>query len=172
MSTLGISVPNFIFAILMLLVFGVWMRILPIIGLSTPLHFIMPVITLTLNPIASISRLVHSNFTEAMKMDYVTMAKSKGLKLSTIRFKHILKNALIPVVTNAGPTIAFLLTGSFVVESIFSIPGIGQEFVNSVTNRDYTVIMGLTIFVGALIILCNLIVDLVYPLIDPRVKLS
>jgi len=129
-------------------------------------------VTLAVYPIAQISRLVHSSFTEAMKMDFVTMAKAKGLRWRTIEYKHILKNALIPVVTNAGPTIAFLMTGSFVVESIFSIPGIGQEFVNSVSNRDYTVIMGLTIFVGALIILCNLIADIACPLVDPRVKIT
>jgi oligopeptide transport system permease protein len=171
-STLGVSVPNFILAILMLLIFGVWLKLLPIIGLSTPRHYIMPVVTLAVYPIAQISRLVHSSFTEAMNMDYVTMARAKGLRVGTIRRKHILKNALIPVVTNAGPTVAFLMTGSFVVENIFTIPGIGQEFVNSVSNRDYTVIMGLTIFVGGLIILCNLAADIICPLVDPRVKIT
>ncbi|MDR2615690.1 MAG: ABC transporter permease [Oscillospiraceae bacterium] len=172
LSTFGISIPNFMFAILLMLLFGVILKWLPVIGLSTPRHYIMPVIALAVYPIAQTSRLVHSSFTEAMRMDYVTMAKAKGLHVNRIKFKHILKNALIPVVTNSGPSIAFLLTGSFTVESIFSIPGVGQEFVNSVTQRDYTVIMGMTIFVGALIIICNLISDLVCPLIDPRMKVS
>ncbi|MDR2670212.1 MAG: ABC transporter permease [Oscillospiraceae bacterium] len=172
LSTLGISVPNFIFAILMMLVFGVWLKWFPTLGLDTPKHYVMPVVTLAVYPVAQISRLVHASFTEAMRMDYVTMAKAKGLRQSTVLFKHILKNALIPVVTNSGPLIAFLMTGSFVVESIFTIPGIGREFVNSVSNRDYTVIMGLTIFVGALIILCNLVCDVICPLVDPRIKIT
>ena len=172
LSTFGIGMPNFILAILLMLVFGVWLQWLPVLGLSTPRHFILPVLTLAVYPIAQISRLVHSNFTEAMRMDYVTMARAKGLPEGIIRYRHILKNTMIPVITNAGPTVAFLVTGSFVVESIFTIPGIGQEFVNAISNRDYTLIMGMTIFVGAMIIICNLIADIVCGLVDPRVRIT
>lgn len=172
LSTLGIGMPNFILAILLMLVFGVWLNWFPIIGLSTPLHYVLPVVTLAVYPIAQISRLVHSNFTEALRMDYVTMARAKGLPRGVILFRHVLKNTLIPVITNAGPTVAFLMVGSFVVESVFTIPGIGQEFVNAVTNRDYTLIMGLTIFVGTMIIVCNLLADIVCSLVDPRVRIA
>ncbi len=171
-TTLGISIPNFIFAILVMLVFGQILQWLPVLGLSTPKHYILPVITQSVYPIAQISRLVQSSFTEAMQQDYVIMAKAKGLKPITIKVKHVLKNAMIPVITISGPMIAFLLTGSFVVESIFTIPGIGKEFVNSVANRDYTVIMGLTIFIGFLIIIANLVVDIICSIVDPRIKLT
>lgn len=107
-----------------------------------------------------------------MNQDYVVMAKAKGLKKSTITFKHILKNAILPVITIAGPMIAFLLTGSFVIENVFAIPGIGREFVNAISNRDYTIIMGMTIFIGAMIIVCNLLVDIISAVVDPRIKLS
>ena len=172
LSTLGIGMPNFILAILLMFVFGIWLRWFPLIGLSSPSHFVLPVLTLAVYPIAQISRLVHSNFTEALRMDYVIMARAKGLPRGVILFRHVLKNTLIPVITNAGPTVAFLMVGSFVVESIFTIPGIGQEFVNAVSNRDYPLIMGLTIFVGATIIVCNLIADIVCSIVDPRVRMG
>ena len=171
-TTLGVSIPNFIFAILLMLVFGILLQWLPVLGLNSPAHYILPVITQAVYPIAQISRLVQSSYTEAMHQDYVIMAKAKGLKTSTIKIKHVLKNAIIPVITISGPMIAFLMTGSFVVESIFTIPGIGKEFINSVANRDYTVIMGLTIFFGAVIIISNLMADIVCSIVDPRIKLT
>jgi len=172
LSTIGIGMPNFILAILLMLVFGIWLRWFPVIGLGTPRHYFLPIVTLAVYPIAQISRLVHSNFTESLRMDYVTMARAKGLRKRTILYRHVLRNTMIPVITNAGPTIAFLMTGSFVVESIFTIPGIGQELVNSIANRDYTVIMGMTIFVGAMIIACNLLADIGCCLVDPRVRMT
>ena len=105
-------------------------------------------------------------------MDYVIMAKAKGLSNFQIMFKHVLKNALIPVITYFGPAIAFTVTGSFVIEQIFSIPGIGREFTNAITNRDYTVVLGFSVFIGALIIVANLIVDILCSLVDPRIKLT
>ena len=171
-TTLGVSVPNFVFAILLMLVFGVYLQVLPATGLESPLHYVLPVIAMSAYPISQISRLVQTSYTEAMSQDYVTMAKAKGLKKSTIGLKHILKNAILPVVTIAGPMIAFLLTGSFEIESVFAIPGIGKEFVYAISNRDYTVIMGLTIFIGTLIIVANLVVDIISAIIDPRIKLS
>ena len=158
-TTLGISVPNYVLALILMLVFGVRFKLFPVMGLGTPMHYVLPVTALAVYPLAQIARLVKSSFSEAMQQDYITML-------------HVLKNAMIPVITAAGPMIAFLLTGSFVVETIFTIPGIGREFVTAVSNRDYTVVMGLTIFIGALIILCNLVSDLLCALIDPRIKLT
>jgi len=172
LSTLGVSIPNFVLAILLMMIFGVSLKWLPTLGLTTPKHYILPVVSLAVYPIAEISRLVHSSYTEEMNQDYVLMAREKGLSVFQIRFKHILKNALLPVITVSGPLFAFLITGSFVVESIFTIPGIGKEFVNSINNRDYTVIMGLTIFVGAIVIAANLLSDIVCVLVDPRIRLD
>lgn len=171
-TTLGISVPNYVLALVLMLVFGVKLGWFPILGLGTPLHYVLPVVTLAVYPIAQISRLVKTSYSEAMQQDYVVMARAKGIKGRRIVAVHVLKNAMLPVITTAGPMVAFLLTGSFVVETIFTIPGIGREFVTAVSNRDYTVVMGLTIFFGALIILCNLAADLLCALIDPRIKLT
>ena len=171
-TTLGISVPNYVLALVLMLFFGVKLQWFPVLGLGTPAHYVLPVITLAVYPIAQISRLVKTSYNEAMQQDYVVMARAKGIASWRITIVHVLKNAMIPVITTAGPMIAFLLTGSFVVETIYTIPGIGREFVTAVSNRDYTVVMGLTIFFGALIILCNLVADLLYALVDPRIKLT
>ena len=171
-STLCISVPNFVLAILLMMFFGVKLKVFPVLFVNSFKSYILPVIALAVYPIAEISRLVHSSFTEAMNQDYVTMAKAKGISKKRVMGLHILKNALLPLITVCGPFIAFQITGSFVIESIFTIPGIGKEFVNSVNSRDYTVIMGLTIFVGAIIILANLLSDIVCALVDPRIKLD
>lgn len=171
-ATVGISVPSFLLALLMMLLFGVILRWLPIMGLDSWTSFIMPGVALSLGPIAMISRLVRTSLLDVMRQDYMVLARSKGTSELGVIVKHALKNALVPVVTYAGPLIATLLTGSFVIESLFSIPGIGAEFVNSVSNRDYTLIMALTIFYGAFIILANLITDLVTAAIDPRIRLK
>ena len=171
-TTLGISVPNYVLALILMLVFGVRLKLFPVLGLGTPMHYVLPVTALAVYPLAQIARLVKTSFSEAMQQDYVVMAKAKGIAPGRITMLHVLKNAMIPVITASGPMIAFLLTGSFVVETIFTIPGIGREFVTAVSNRDYTVVMGLTIFIGALIIFCNLIADLLCALIDPRIKLT
>ncbi len=171
-STLGVSIPNFVFAILLMMLFGVILKWLPVLGLSTPLHYILPVVSLAVYPISEISRLVHSSFAEAMNQDYVTMARAKGISTLAVLVRHVLKNAMLPVITVAGPMMAFLVTGSFVVENIFTISGIGREFINSINNRDYTVIMGLTVFVGMIIILFNLLSDIICALVDPRIKLD
>ena len=171
-TVLGISIPNYVLALMLMLVCGVTLQWFPVVGLTTWKHYVLPVITLTVYPLAQISKLVKSSYTEAMNQDYVIMAKAKGLNPMRIVFVHILKNAMIPVITISGPMIAFLLTGSFVVENIFTIPGIGREFVNAVSNRDYTVIMGLTIFLGAVLVLCNLISDVICAIVDPRIKLE
>lgn len=171
-ATLGVSIPGFVTAILLLMVFGVWWPVLPIVGLGSPANYILPVAAQSFGQIASIARLTKSTYSEAIQMDYVTMARAKGLSNLYITARHVLKNALIPVVTYFGPAIAFLITGSFVVESIFSIPGIGREFTNAITNRDYTVVLGFSVFIGVIITVANLAVDIICSLIDPRIKLT
>ena len=172
LATIGVSVPSFLYALMLEIVFGVVLGWLPIIGLKGPLHYILPSFSLALYPISMVSRLVRSSMKEVMKQDYIVLAKSKGTPMIKIIVKHGLKNCLIPVVTYAGPLLAFLITGSFVIENLFSIPGIGAEFVNSVSNRDYTMIMALTIIFGSFIIIANILTDLLVAAIDPRVKLS
>lgn len=171
-ATLGVSIPGFVTAILLMMIFGVWWPVLPIVGLGSPANYILPVAAQSFGQIASIARLTKSTYSEAIQMDYVTMARAKGLSNLYITARHVLKNALIPVVTYFGPAIAFLITGSFVVESIFSIPGIGREFTNAITNRDYTVVLDFSVFIGVIITVANLAVDIICSLIDPRIKLT
>jgi len=170
--TLGVSIPNFLVALLLMILFGVIFKALPIIGLSTPLHYILPAVAQGLWPISAVARLTQSSYEEVIRQDYITMAKAKGISKSTILFRHVLKNAMLPVITYIGPMVAFLLTGSVTIEKIFTIPGLGREFTNAIMNHDYTVVMGITIFMGALIIMCNLIADLLCAVVDPRTRKS
>lgn len=170
--TLGVSIPNFLVALLLMILFGVIFKALPIIGLSTPLHYILPAVAQGLWPISAVARLTQSSYEEVIRQDYITMAKAKGISKSIILFRHVLKNAMLPVITYIGPMVAFLLTGSVTIEKIFTIPGLGREFTNAIMNHDYTVVMGITIFMGALIIMCNLIADLLCAVIDPRTRKS
>jgi oligopeptide transport system permease protein len=170
LATLGVSVPSFLLALMLMIVFGVKFKIFPLIGLKTPLHYVLPVLALSFYPISYTSRLTRSSMIEVLKKDYITLARSKGLSWVSTVVKHGLKNALLPVVTYAGPMIAFLMTGSFVIENLFTIPGIGSKMVSAIGNRDYSMIMGLTIFLGILIISATLISDLVVAFVDPRVK--
>lgn len=171
-STVGVSVPNFLIGLGLMLLFGVQLKWFPIIGLKTVRHYVLPTIALSLHPIAMITRLTKSSMQEVMRQDYMTLARSKGSSKLKVIALHGIKNAMLPVVTYAGPLIANLMTGSFVIESLFSIPGIGAEYVSSVSNRDYTLIMGLTIFLGLLVIVFNLLSDIVAALIDPRIKVG
>ena len=171
-ATIGVSVPSFLYALLLMIIFGVMHHVLPIVGLKSPLHYVLPAFSLALHPISMVSRLVRSGMKEVMKQDYIVLARSKGTPMLKIILKHGLKNCLIPVVNYAGPMLSYLLTGSFVIENLFSIPGIGAEFTNSVTNRDYTMIMALTILFGVLIIVANIATDILVAFIDPRVKLD
>lgn len=169
-ATLGVSVPSFLLAMMLMIVFGVKLGWVPLVGLDSPVQYILPAFALALYPISMITRLTRSSLLDVMGKDYITLARSKGTSEVKVIVKHGLKNALLPVVTYCGPMLVGLLTGSFVIETLFSIPGIGSEFVKSVTNRDYTLIMGLTIFLGSLMILMNLLSDVVAALIDPRIK--
>ncbi len=171
-STLGIAVPGFVVSTLLMYYFGVKLKILPTFGLSSPRHYILPVISLAFYPTAYIARLMRSSVLDVLGQDYMRTAKAKGLSQFKSLFKHALRNAILPVVTYLGPLLAYILTGSFVVEKIFTIPGLGGQFITSITDRDYPLIMGTTIFLAFLIITMNVIVDIVYKIIDPRIQLK
>lgn len=172
LATAGVSMPGFLLSVLLLLLFGVVLQWLPFVGLGSPLHYILPSIGMAFAPISMIARLVRSSLREVMKQDYMVLARAKGTSEKLVIWRHGLKNAMLPVITYAGPMIATLLTGSFVIESLYSIPGIGAEFVTSITNRDYTMIMALTILYGSFIIIANIVTDIVNAMIDPRIKLG
>lgn len=171
-TTSGIAVPSFVVSTVLMLILSVKLGWLPTYGLSSPLHYIMPVAALALYPTSYIARLMRSSMLEVLGQDYMRTAKAKGLSQFAILFKHALRNAILPVVTYLGPLIAYTLTGSFVVEKIFTIPGLGNDFISSIINRDYTLIMGTTIFLAFLLITMNLLVDIAYKIIDPRIKLK
>lgn len=171
-ATIGVSLPSFVLAVFMIVFVGVKLRLLPFIGLASPANYVLPVISLSLYPISMICRLTRSSILEVMKQDYIILARSKGTPYRKVVIKHALKNAMLPVVTYAGPAFAYLLTGSFVIENIYSIPGIGNEMVSALTTRDYPMIMGLTIFLGFLVICFNLLTDVLSATLDPRIKLK
>ena len=171
-ATIGITIPSFVMGTFLIYVFTVKLKVLPATGLGKPKNYIMPMLALSGSSMASITRLTRGKLIDVLKSDYIRTAKAKGLTGKTVIFKHALRNSLIPVVTYLGPLIAGVLTGSFVVEKIFAIPGLGNEFTLSITNRDYTSLLGVTAFYCTLIVVCNLLVDIVYVLIDPRIKLD
>ena len=171
-AMLGISVPLFYLGILLILWFSVRLRWLPSSGFTTFSEKILPWITLAANSMAIITRMTRSSMLEVIHSDYVRTARAKGQKESIVILRHALKNALLPVVTYLGPMIAAIFTGSFVIESIFAIPGLGRHFVTSIYNRDYTVILGITVFYSALLVFMNFLVDLTYVWLDPRIKLG
>jgi len=167
-TTLGTAMPSFILATLLLLVFCVQLAIFPVFS-SNP-SLVLPVISLAVYPTAYITRLTKTSMLDALSQDYIRTARAKGVSRSKIIFVHALKNGLIPVVTYLGPQIAYIITGSMVVETIFTVPGLGTYFVKAITDRNYSVIMATTIFLAVLMIVANLITDIVYKLIDPRIN--
>jgi oligopeptide transport system permease protein len=171
-TTCGIAIPGFVVGTLLMIALSVKLNLLPTYGLTSWKHYIMPVMALAFYPTAYITRLMRSSMLEVMGQDYIRTARSKGVSQSVMLFKHALRNAILPVVTYLGPMIANILTGSFVVEKIFTIPGLGNAFISSITGRDYTMIMGTTIFLATLIIFMNVVVDVAYKLIDPRIQLK
>jgi oligopeptide transport system permease protein len=171
-TTLGIAVPGFVLATILLYIFGVELAILPTMGLSSPLHYIMPCFALSFYPMCYIGRLTRSSMLDVIHQEYVRTARAKGVAPVSLIFKHTLRNAVIPVITYLGPLTAYTLTGGFVVETVFSIPGLGRYFIQSITNRDYPIIMGTSIFLSALIVVMMLVVDIAYKLVDPRIQLS
>ena len=171
LAVIGISLPSFILASFLQYLLAMKFDLLPVARWGTFSQSIMPSISLAALPMAFIARLTRSNMVEVMQQDYIQTAKSKGLNSFQIVFFHVTRNALLPVVAYLGPLTAAIITGSFVIEKIFGLPGLGQWFVTSITNRDYTVIMGTTIFWSAILILCVFLVDLLYCVIDPRIQL-
>lgn len=171
-TTLGVAVPSFVVAALLIYILSTKLHLLPAAMWNGWRYEIMPALALSGMPMSFIARLTRSNILDVLSQDYIKTAKAKGLSWSKVLVKHALPNSLIPVITYIGPMTAGILTGSFVIESIFAIPGLGQYFVTSIYNRDYTVILGVTIFYSVIVIVLNMLVDLIYPLLDPRIKLG
>lgn len=169
-ATLGIAVPTFVIGSVMLYVFGAKLGWIPTYGFDTWKHYIGPSIALAAFSMAFVMRLTRSSMLDVMGQDYIRTAKAKGLPRHKVIFKHALKNALIPVVTYVGPMTAGIMSGSFVIEKIFAIPGMGKFYVEAINNRDYTVIMGTTFFYALLAATMILVVDIVYAILDPRIK--
>jgi len=171
-ATLGVTIPSFVMATGIIYIFSAKFNVLPSNGLTSWKHMIGPVIALSGFSLSFVARLTRSSMLEVLQQDYIRTARAKGLSNNKVIYKHALKNALIPVVTYLGPMIATLLTGSFVIEKVFAIPGMGKHFVESVGNRDYTVLMGITIFYALFLIVMVLLVDILYSFIDPRIKME
>lgn len=171
-TTCGIAIPSFVICTLLMQILSNWLGLLPTYGLTSWKHYIMPVISLALYPSSYIARLMRSSMLDVLGQDYMRTAIAKGVSWMVSVFKHALRNAILPVVTYLGPLLAYTVTGSFIVEKIFTIPGLGSEFIGAITGRDYPLIMGTTIFLAVLIIVMNVIVDIAYTLIDPRIKLK
>jgi oligopeptide transport system permease protein len=173
-ANIGVSVPNFVMGIFLIIIFAVMLHLIKVVpkSWSSPTVWIIPAAVLGFGTMAFTARLTRSSMLEVMRQDYVRTARAKGLAERAIIVRHMLRNALIPVVTVLGPALAGLLVGSFIIETMFSFPGIGREFVQSITNRDYSMIMGTTVIYGVLIAVANLAVDISYGFLDPRIKVQ
>lgn len=171
-ATAGVSIPSFVLCVLTMFFLCGKLKLFPTYGLSSWKCYVLPVFCLAFGHVAYITRLMRSSMLETMRQDYIRTERSKGTPEIRVIMKYALKNSILPVVTYLGPMAASLITGTFVVEKTFSIPGLGQYFVNAIGDRDYAVTLGLTIFVGAMIIICNLIVDIVYAVLDPRIRIT
>jgi oligopeptide transport system permease protein len=170
LATLGITVPSFVVATVIIYFFAGKLGWIPSFGINDPKGYIGPVIALAGYSLSFVTRLTRSSMLEVLRQDYIRTARANGIKEFSVIMRHAMKNALIPVVTYVGPMIAAILTGSFVIEKIFAIPGIGRHFVESVNNRDYTTIMGITVFYAVFYLIMVFLVDVAYTLIDPRIK--
>jgi ABC-type dipeptide/oligopeptide/nickel transport system permease component len=169
-ATLGVAVPNFVLAVFFIILFSFVIPLFPTGGWGTPSQWVLPTITLALAPMGIIARFTRSSMIEVIRSDYVRTARAKGLAERPVILRHVLKNALIPVVTLLGPMFAAVGTGSFFVESIFRVPGMGRFFVLSMTGRDYPMIMAVVLIYGAFLATMNLVVDLLYGALDPRIR--
>lgn len=172
LAVLGIAVPSFVVASLLQYVFAYKFHMFPVSGFKGPMYYVLPVAALSAQPIAFIARLTRSSMLEVLHADYIKTAKAKGLSWAAILSRHVLRNGILPVVTYMGPMTANIVTGSVVIEQIFGVGGIGKQFVEAIGVRDYTVIMGITIFYGVLLMVARFITDIAYVFIDPRIKLS
>jgi len=171
-SVIGIATPSFILSLLLLVIFAVGLHWLPTTGWDEPANWIMPTVALAGYPIAQVARYTRASMLEVTRRDYIRTAHSKGLKERSVVVVHMIRNALIPVITILGPILAFLITGSFIIETIFSVPGIGRFYVQSIAQRDYGVIMAMTMLYAVVIAVLNLVVDVLYAYIDPRIRYS
>lgn len=171
-STVGGATPNFIAGIVLVIIFGVTLHLLPTGGWGTPDKIILPAIALALYPTAYIARLTRGSMLEVLHQDYIRTARSKGISERRVVLRHVIKNGLIPVLTVLGPYAAYFATGSFIIEQLFSIPGIGRTFVIGVQQRDYGLIMGTTLLYAAIVAVANLAIDLFYAVVDPRIRYS
>jgi oligopeptide transport system permease protein len=183
-ATLGASVPNFVAATLLVILFAVELHWFKVVGWGGPVDWsdtftlsaweprkmVLPVVALALLPSAYIARIMRASMLEVLNQDYIRTARAKGLANNVVIIRHAIKNSMIPVLTVLGPIFAYLVTGSFIIESIFSIPGIGRRFVDAVQNRDYAMIMGTTLFYAAVVAVANLVVDILYAAVDPRIR--
>jgi oligopeptide transport system permease protein len=171
-ATIGTTIPSFVISIFAIYFFGVTFHLLPFVGWATPQHWILPTVILALGPMAFLTRITRASMLEAIRQDYVRTARAKGLREQVVIVTHVMKNAMIPVATIVGPAVAGLITGSIIIEGIFSVPGMGREFLRSILARDYPMIMGVYLLYAFLICVANLSVDLVYGMLDPRIKVA
>lgn len=176
-ATLGASAPSFILGILLIVVFAVWLDVFPVFGwqriwwiIPDPKYAVLPVITLGALPAAYLARITRAAVLEVLDQDYIRTARAKGIQERSVVLRHVVKNSLVPVLTVMGPLAATLVTGSFIVETVFGVPGIGKQFVTAVFQRDYGMIMGTTLFYAFLVAVANLLVDVAYAVVDPRVR--
>ncbi|RUT36392.1 ABC transporter permease [Paenibacillus zeisoli] len=172
LAVLGIAVPSFVVASMLQFVFAQKAGIFNVMGFNGPLDYVLPVAALAAQPIAFIARLTRSSMLEVLHADYIKTARAKGLNWMTILFRHVVRNGILPVITYLGPMTANIITGSVVIEQIFGIGGLGKVFVSSISNRDYTLIMGVTIFYGVILMLARFLTDIAYVFVDPRIKLT
>lgn len=171
LALLGVSIPSFILATFLMYAVGFKLGWFPVAGWGTPAHIILPAFTLAAYPMAFIAKTIRTNMLEVLSQDYIKVARSKGLPERTVLTRHAIKNAILPVITYLGPLVASIFTGSFLVESIFAIPGLGKYFVSSIYDRDYTVILGVTLFYCVLLVWLNFLVDISYSFVDPRIRI-
>lgn len=171
-SIIGVAVPSFVLALLLVLFFGVTLKLLPTGGWKGPEYWVLPTIALAGFPIAVIARYTRASMLEVTRKDYIRTAQSKGIGGRAVVSRHMIRNALIPVVTILGPTLAFLVTGSFIIETIFSVPGIGRFYVSAISQRDYSLLMAMTILYAFTVAFLNVVVDVLYAYIDPRIRYS
>jgi len=171
-ATIGTTIPSFVLAIFAIYAFGVTLHWLPFVGWSTPSHWILPTVILALGPMAFLTRITRASMLEAIRQDYVRTARAKGLREQVVVVTHVMKNAMIPIATIVGPATAGLITGSIIIEGIFSVPGMGRQFLQSILARDYPLIMAVFLLYAFLISVANLSVDLIYGMLDPRIKVA
>jgi oligopeptide transport system permease protein len=169
-ANLGFAIPTFLVSTLFIYFFAAQLGWFPTNGWDTPASKVLPVVALSLGPLCYFARIVRGQMLETLQQDYVRTAKAKGLRHRRVVGVHVLRNSLIPAVTAAGPLLGFLVTGSFIIENIFAIPGIGRYYVTSVSGRDYSTVMGITVLLAILIIVANLVVDILYGFLDPRTR--